>query len=116
MLVEIPEHLEGAGGYNTEKNGWDDATLRDAAKGLEEFKLPLIGIDINNMPWRLSNIGSFLYHAKRVEECSLDYPIILGPLGEIIDGWHRIAKAILSGKETIKAVRLVQMPQPDETF
>lgn len=40
-------------------------------------------------------------------------PIILDDLGYITDGWHRVAKAILEGKETIKAVRIQNMPAPD---
>ena len=35
------------------------------------------------------------------------------PSGFIADGWHRIAKAILRGDETIKCVRLKTMPEPD---
>ena len=54
------------------------------------------------------------YHrGKRVNQCSLEYPIILDEVGQIADGYHRLCKAILEGKETIKAIRLLEMPAPD---
>ena len=58
-------------------------------------------------------VSLFLYHAKRIEECDLKYPIILDPAGSIIDGWHRVVKAILKGKTEIKAFKLIVMPEPD---
>lgn len=116
MKVIIPDHLEGEGGFNSPDFGWDESTLRDASEGLEIFSVTLAGIDLNTMPWNIGNLGSYMYHVRRVQDCSLEYPIILSPLGEIMDGWHRICKAILEGRTTIKAVRLVQLPQPDQTF
>ena len=34
-------------------------------------------------------------------------------LARIMDGVHRLAKAMLKGHETIKAVRFAEMPPPD---
>ena len=44
----------------------------------------------------------------------LSYPIILGPTGNVLDGVHRVAKAMLAGQTTVRAVRLPAMPPPDE--
>ncbi len=55
----------------------------------------------------------FIENYKRVEDCSLDYPVILDDEGFIADGNHRLCKAILEGKDTIKAIRLLKMPAPD---
>ena len=41
------------------------------------------------------------------------YPIILDDLGQVADGNHRIAHAILDGKKSILAYRLINMPAPD---
>lgn len=54
-----------------------------------------------------------IFQCKRVRECSLEYPIILDDVGQIADGYHRLCKAILEGRETIKAIRLLEMPAPD---
>ena len=48
-----------------------------------------------------------------MQQVDLSYPIIQAPDGWIMDGYHRIAKAILEGKTTIKAVRLPALPEPD---
>ena len=45
----------------------------------------------------MSCFDSFVYHCKRVKDCNLEYPIILDDFGQICDGWHRIAKAVLEG-------------------
>jgi hypothetical protein len=52
-------------------------------------------------------------HAKLVNETSLDHPIIIDPDGRVMDGMHRVCKALIGGLETIKAVKLLAMPQPD---
>lgn len=52
-------------------------------------------------------------HAKLIAEVDLRYPVILCPQGRVIDGMHRICKALIRGDKTIKAVRLEKMPPPD---
>ena len=52
-------------------------------------------------------------HIRLIEEVDASYPIILGPDGRVIDGMHRIARALLEGQATISAVRLQLLPEPD---
>lgn len=85
--------------------------LIKAAEDLEEFDLPLAGVNMNHAICQ-STLTSFLYHLKRVENADLKYPVIIDSVGYICDGWHRVAKAILEGKTTIKAKRLEVMPEP----
>lgn len=54
-----------------------------------------------------------LEHLQIMRTASLDYPIILCPEGRIIDGMHRVLKAIDLGHDTIAAYRLPEMPPPD---
>ena len=75
--------------------------------------MPMWNIDLTIEPFECSQIHSFIFQMKRVSQCSLDYPIILDEVGQIADGYHRLCKAILEGKETIKAIRLLEMPAPD---
>ena len=57
-----------------------------------------------------ANLKSFAEHIKRVNDADLDYPIILAPDGFVLDGKHRLAKAISLGNKTIKAVQFSEMP------
>lgn len=84
----------------------------EIAKNLPIFEMPLCGIDISAKPWGDSTIKNFVYHMKRVDQASLDYPIILDDEGYICDGWHRVTRAILKGDITIKCKRLITMPEP----
>ncbi|WP_211263724.1 hypothetical protein [Stenotrophomonas terrae] len=52
-------------------------------------------------------------HMQLVEAADLQYPIILCPQGRVMDGMHRVAKALLQGKQEIAAVRLFELPSPD---
>jgi len=52
-------------------------------------------------------------HAKLINETNLDHPIIIDPEGRVMDGMHRVCKALIAGSRTIKAVRLLAMPEPD---
>ena len=98
--------------YSTRGNTYDAPTLVAFAKhkNYKTFDLPLVAIDISHMPFSATTFGQFLYHLKRVNDTSLDYPVILDDEGVICDGWHRVAKAYLEGRSTVKAIRLLEMP------
>ncbi len=83
------------------------------AKGYPVRELPVWGVDLTDKPFSADNLKDFIFQCKRVRDCSLEYPIILDDCGQIADGYHRLCKAILEGKETIKAIRLEEMPTPD---
>ena len=86
--------------------------LIEMAKKHEPFDLPITGIDIGVNPWGDMTIQSFCYHVQRINNCDFKFPVILDSSGYICDGWHRLAKAIIEGKKSIKAVRLTVMPEP----
>jgi len=48
-----------------------------------------------------------------VVEVDPSYPIILGVDGRVMDGMHRIARALLHGEPTILARRFLEHPEPD---
>jgi hypothetical protein len=52
-------------------------------------------------------------HIRLVQDADLSYPIILGSDGRVMDGMHRIARALLNGDETIRAVQFEVQPEPD---
>jgi hypothetical protein len=51
-------------------------------------------------------------HMQAVNNADLSYPIILDEDGEVMDGRHRIMKALLNNEKTIKAVRFDKNPEP----
>lgn len=52
-------------------------------------------------------------HARRIQTADLQFPIILASDGSLMDGGHRISKAWLAGRSTVRAVRFAVDPSPD---
>ena len=52
-------------------------------------------------------------HFRRVAEADLSYPVILGPGNRVMDGMHRVARALLESRMTIRARRFRELPEPD---
>lgn len=94
---------------------WKAETLYDfaKAKGYPTINIPLCSLNLSVRPFTCDDLTEFIFQCKRVKDCTLDYPILLDNKGRIADGYHRLCKAIIMGKETIKAIRLLKMPAPD---
>lgn len=56
---------------------------------------------------------SLLQHMQLIDEVDLDHPIILDQDGRVMDGMHRVCRAVREGKNKIPAVRFVTTPEPD---
>ena len=97
------------------ENIWKAETLYLFAKAKEYpvRDLPLWAVDLSDKAFSCNNLDQFIFQCRRVQYASLEYPIILDNFGQIADGYHRLCKAILEGRETIKAIRLEEMPAPD---
>jgi hypothetical protein len=52
-------------------------------------------------------------HARLINDCDFTYPVILSSDGRVMDGMHRICKALLTGLDNIEAVRFLHDPEPD---
>ncbi len=52
-------------------------------------------------------------HFKLMMAADLQYPIILCAEGRLMDGMHRITKALALGQQTLLSLRFEQTPQPD---
>lgn len=99
--------------YENHGKVWSALKLIEHSKNFKEFDFPLVGFDLTRSAWKINDIDDFIYHAKRCMDTDLNKPIIFDKWGTVADGWHRIAKAILLGKKTIKAIRLESMPEHD---
>lgn len=85
--------------------------LIEKSKEYDVFDLSLNSIDLSAKPWEFTDrIADLADHFLDVQNANLDYPIILDSYGYICNGWHRIVKALLLNHKTIKAVRLIEMP------
>ncbi len=56
---------------------------------------------------------SMLAHIRLMDEADLSYPIILSANGAVMDGMHRVAKAVRLGYAEIDAVQFEADPDPD---
>ncbi|MBL4637422.1 MAG: hypothetical protein JKY56_26435 [Kofleriaceae bacterium] len=97
---------------------WDVERLWVLADALETRLLPIETISgIDEDSWfsmenpTLRNVAK---HAKKILEADLDYPIILNVDGSIMDGAHRVAKALCLGHDKIKTVQFTVTPDADD--
>lgn len=74
---------------------------------IRELDEPLFGED-EPPTWR-----SFVGHVQLLEAAELTYPIILAANGAVMDGMHRVAKALRDGLPAIDAVQFQKDPPPD---
>lgn len=101
--------------YVRGKCGWLAASLYKKVEkdGLKPFYVPLASIELSVMPFKCSDLDSFIWHMRRCMNADTNIPILLDDYGQIADGYHRVASAILKGKKYIKAYRLTSMPPVD---
>lgn len=52
-------------------------------------------------------------HCRRIMQADLRTPIILSADGALMDGGHRVARALLEGVDKLPAVRFATAPPPD---
>ena len=104
--------------YYRGKDKWSVSTLINYIKDnkLKPFEVPLAVIPLWDLNFDVYNMDDFIFQVNRTLKADYTkYPIILDNFGQVADGWHRICKAILDGKKTIKAYRITEMPKPDIT-
>ncbi|MEQ9505462.1 MAG: hypothetical protein RLO80_04270 [Hyphomonas sp.] len=52
-------------------------------------------------------------HFRLMQEADLQYPVILCAQGRVMDGMHRVTKALAMGQTTILSVRFEETPEAD---
>lgn len=80
--------------------------------------LPVLEIPLDHLyvwyDYGKLSLREMVMHWKAAEAADLETPIILDEDGIIMDGRHRLMKAMLLGNTTIKAVRFDKNPAPDK--
>jgi hypothetical protein len=101
-----------------EQTAWDGnkaynvIRLIELARNLPVMEIPLEHINMEHC-YRSVELREMCGHFMAIENADLSYPIILNEDGGILDGRHRLMKAIILKKKTIKAVRFLETPYPD---
>lgn len=76
--------------------------------------VPVSGIrEIDENYWGEMTCRKVAEHARLIQECDLSFPIILSSDGRVMDGMHRVLKALKQGESSIRAVRFKIDPEPD---
>ena len=98
---------------------WDVDRLIEASRGLPAIDVPLTEIaELDETFWfdheRLApTCRRIAEHAKLMNETDLRHPILLSAEGRVMDGMHRVCRAWIEGRESVRAVRFEVDPEPD---
>ena len=91
--------------------------LWDMAAGLPSRKVRVSDLNaLDEIRWfsehmqKLPTCRAVAEHARDIYEADFQFPIILSPSGEVLDGMRRLCKAFLLGMDEIDAVQLQTMP------
>jgi hypothetical protein len=74
--------------------------------------------DVDTAYWALPGaehptVRELVGHLRLVLDVDPSYPVIMGSDGRLMDGMHRVARALLEGRTTVAAVRFPVDPEPD---
>lgn len=96
---------------------WDVDRLVQLSSNLPRKRIPLSEIRELDQPWFGENERqtwrALIEHVKLMDEADLSFPVILSSNGAVMDGMHRIAKAVWQGRKEIEAVQFTEDPEPD---
>ena len=99
-------------------DAWDVDRLIELTRDLPVEEVSLAELhEVDSVYWFDSSqrptVRNVVGHLRLVQEVDPQHPIILGPDNRVMDGMHRIARALLEGQTKIAAVRLRSLPDPD---
>jgi hypothetical protein len=100
-------------------DAWDVDHVTEQAAPLPVQDVELASInEIDSVYWfgegfPPPTVRQIVEHARLMTTADLSDPVILGPDGRVMDGMHRIARALLENRRTIRARRFETLPEPD---
>ena len=101
------------------RHAWDVERLIALSAHLPVESVPVDTLtEVDSVYWfdgslHKPTVRSVIEHLWLIEAVDSSYPIILGADGRVMDGMHRVARAILEGQDTIEARRFPVDPEPD---
>jgi hypothetical protein len=101
-----------AGGYSA----WDVDRLIQLTASFPRQRVALSALRELNEPWfgtdEAATWVALIEHVKLMDAADLSFPIILAADGRVMDGMHRVAKALRVGLTDIEAVQFTVDPPP----
>ena len=100
-------------------DAWDVHHLIQLSAGLPELQIGLGEIhELDTAYWFGADgvpatVRVLVRHMELIQQVDLRYPVILGAEGQLMDGMHRVARALLEGRANVSAVRFSVQPEPD---
>jgi len=99
-------------------DAWDVDRLIQLSEGLAIEEVAISSIEeIDSIYWfdatERPTVRKVVEHVGLIQEVDIAYPILLGPDGRVMDGMHRIARALLDGRDAIAARRFPELPEAD---
>jgi hypothetical protein len=96
-------------------DAWDVDRLIELSRELPVKDVELASIwEIDTPYWSQPlTVRQVAQHVRLVRDVDPVHPIILAADGRVMDGMHRVVKALLDGRETIRAVQFETQPEPD---
>jgi hypothetical protein len=102
---------------DNKRHVWNVERLWATSAGLPVTEVLLTSIaEVEQDCWfetRVPTIRAVSAHCRRIMDADLAQPIILHSDGALMDGGHRIARALLEGRTSLPAVRFTIGPEPD---
>ena len=94
---------------------WDVDRLVAMSKHLIPQLVPIADIrEVDETYWGATmTCRQVADHARLIQEADLTFPVILSSDGRIMDGMHRVLKAILVGRSHTSVLRFSSDPTPD---
>lgn len=90
---------------------WNVQYLVSQAQSLPTFDCPLAALDLSHTAYTC-NMREMVGHMVACHDADLTHPILLDENGQILDGRHRIMKALYEGKTSLPAKRFTHNPIP----
>jgi hypothetical protein len=99
-------------------DAWDVDRLISLSRDLQPEYVAVDAIDeIDSVYWfdgdNRPTVRAVVEHVKLMNEVDFAHPIILSAEGRVMDGMHRVARALLEGRKTVVAVRFTHPIPPD---
>jgi hypothetical protein len=97
---------------------WDIDRLVAPASDLPIVQILVSAIrELNEPYWyglgAIPTCRSIVEHARLIDEADESYPIILSSDGRVMDGMHRVAKAVMRRQDAVPAKKFTVNPEPD---
>jgi hypothetical protein len=85
--------------------------------GMSGYRHSCVTAEIDSEYWfdelERPTVRMVIKHFRRTSDVDLSYPVILEPGNRVMDGMHRVARALLEGRTATRVRRFRELPEPD---